>query len=95
MTTKEVLLRAAEIIEEMGHLKGWYEDSNGVCILGAINLAEGRVAGKDGEIPQQLRDYLGVNSDSGIIQWNDADERKEHHVTLALRATAYTLSEGA
>ena len=41
MTPKEVLLKAAEVISEKGHCKGWYKDekTGAVCAYGAMTTA--------------------------------------------------------
>jgi hypothetical protein len=39
-TTKDIMMRAAELIEQRGHCKGKNMDANGrVCMLGALGLA--------------------------------------------------------
>lgn len=42
MTPQETLFKAADIIEERGHAKGYYATNDGrVCAIGAMRLATG------------------------------------------------------
>jgi hypothetical protein len=81
MTTKEILLRAAEIIEERGWWK--YPDPALAFLVACPNPARRLIAWAC--VSAYLRSLFN--------NWTNQPERKAHHVTLALRATAYNLPE--
>lgn len=75
MTTRAILLRAAELIEERGHARGMPENRRGnLCAIGAIRVAvTGRPRGAKLWEPMTraemwLSDALCLES---IADWND------------------------
>ncbi len=75
MTTRAILLRAAELIEERGHARGTPEDRRGrLCAIGAIAVALSGVARTSKWWKRQAaaQDLL-VYSLRGrsIARWND------------------------
>ena len=91
MTPDQVLDRAADVIDELGHAKGFYQNqvTGAVCALGALNIA------KHGSIwftePNEAKRVLGMAVGGRISEWNDAHERTKDEVTSTMRAVAATL----
>lgn len=81
---RQVLLSAAEVIEKKGWCRYHIEDAEGhVCLLGALNRADGRPRDKD-MAKDKLRKYLGVYY---IHSWND-ERWSSRPVLEALREAA-------
>lgn len=89
ITTKDVLLAAADLIEERGLAKGQdATDGEGTPAPTCAGLAIGETAlHRDTffSVMDHLRAYLGVRS---ITAWNDAPERTQAEVVAALRGAA-------
>ena len=83
VTTREVYLRAADLIEERGWCQGKFGTDDRLCILGAIFAAERewhRSIGLDA-----LRMVIGRDV---IVPWNDQEGRTQEEVVSALREAA-------
>lgn len=89
MTVKEVLLKAAEIIEERGWCQGSYNKETGeVCAKGGLRKAVGWPH-QDGEGYYGALDALYTLIGAGtILSWNDTPGRTKSDVITALRQAA-------
>lgn len=92
MRTSEILNKAADLIEERGWGTGgdtWYfgDDEAPLCIEGGMMAAMGLVFGQlEGESATDtlyacpaynaVKDYLGLDEDATLYQWNDSWESK-------------------
>ena len=91
MTTREVLLKAADIIEE----KGWYQGNmigpkGELCMLGALNVASDYSL-EYFNVRTVVRDHLHISvkdKSFSLSNWNDAPERTKEEVIAALRGAA-------
>jgi hypothetical protein len=86
VTTKEVLLKAAEEIERRGWIQRVAANERGCCIWGAFRSIG---YSYEGIAPVNLaydvfEDYLGVHP----VGWNDTPGRTKEEVLSALRAAA-------
>jgi hypothetical protein len=99
VNTSEILAKAADLIEERGHWKGWYCGPNGeLCARGAMYIAVGVVPPMDPEgvwqgYPEHGRvadatSRLDSHVGSLTERWNDATERTPAQVVTALRGAA-------
>lgn len=92
-----LLLRAAELIERHGHARGVTRDElGGLCILGAINIASGKVHDSFNWIGKYDDPANGAWSriclETGCrdaCDWNNAPERTQAEVVAKLRAVAF------
>ena len=83
MNTREILLRAAEILERDGWTQGAYEHDGKCCMVGALILA-----GQGWSVARNaVRDNIGMEP----IYWNDAKDRTASEVIAKLREVAGTL----
>lgn len=92
-TVADVLRHAARIIEERGLGQGAYESDAGLCIYGAIALAQqGSSTPRFDDESRQPQfaayRYIVDTFDVSPIPWNDAPGRTAAEVTAALRAAA-------
>lgn len=90
---RKVLLKAADVIEKRGWIKGTLEGSAGrVCAIGAINLVEsgvvdaGRMALRDSVAISKLGCYL--NNEVDI--WNDVVAKSSAEVMAVMKDCACT-----
>lgn len=100
MNTKEVLLRAAEVVQERGLYKGNYARGNGVngpvCLIGSINVAVSggnpwhEVSGVQ-EACEVVKNFLPKQYHRDIADWNDKPRRRKHEVVAILRKAADSL----
>lgn len=100
MDTADILLRAADVIEERGHTKGVLQDREGrVCAFGALNVVV--YGSADHSYLQSSRDeaahavtrHLGLGSGylGPLVNWNNAPERTQQEVVDAFRGAARAL----
>ena len=88
MSTRDVLLKAVDIIEDMGWWQGNLIGPHGErCVAEAIAEADSMVAP---DAYAALRQHLGIGPDDqfAIGHWNDAPERTQEEVIAALRGAA-------
>lgn len=80
---RQILLRAAEIIEERGWTRGHFAKSGRVCVVRALDLARGGngILGTEAV----LRRYLGVDN---LVTWNDAQKSRQVVVKTMRQAAA-------
>lgn len=99
MNTSEILAKAADLIEERGHWKGWYCGPNGeLCARGAMYIAAGVVPPMEpdqaweGDADHDQVDAATKRLDGRVgsltERWNDAEERTPAEVVTALREAA-------
>lgn len=103
MSTAEILVQAADLIEERGWNQGDYvNDCGGLCTFGALYIAVGLTPAfiRTDEADQRALAALTVvdeaaqalrqhvGRDVGISEWNDAPGRTKAEVVTALRAAA-------
>lgn len=103
--TAEILLKAADVIDEIGWYQGDLYDprGTGMCTMAAMYVGAGlnlhRVmtckdtsqAGADVDAAiGRFQQWLGVES---VVEWNDARERTVEQVTSALRQCAAETAE--
>ena len=82
----EVLLKAAEIIEERGWCQNALSNGTGFCAVGALGMAS-RERGGQGFTEAWARleaNVLGLN----VADWNDNPFRTKEEVVAKLRAVA-------
>ena len=97
MTTKEILLKAADLIVERGHTKHCYENGDGgLCAYGAVDMAAMGRAGRRPEredSPHRLALMAAEKlvANGALAVWNDAPERKPEEVVALLRRAAETV----
>lgn len=95
VTTADVLNRAADLLEsgEWGWCQGGARIGDGLCMLGAVAAAVGRVpAGKGIDLDHDARyvaarEALAANN-SGLGTWNDVLGRTKAEVVARLREAA-------
>ena len=98
LTVSDVLLRAADLIEERGWCQWIQEERDGsLCIAGAIAVASGGIAssratmGSNGPLywpaVQRFCEFVG-EPNPGPARWNNAPERIKSQVLTALREAA-------
>lgn len=101
-TPEEVLLEAADYLENRGWTRGVYADENGcLCLAGALNLATiGRAApypyssitDQQWALARQVTDLIeercGIESGPALAEWNDAPDRTRSEVVSMLRRAA-------
>lgn len=95
-TLKDLVLKAADLIEERGHAKEWYCNQDGaLCIMGALSVAFQDSDHRVSQVVSAVRwgAGLGVHVGGGhhtmdIIRWNDAPSRVKDDVVTALRRGA-------
>lgn len=100
---KEILLKAAELIETHGHHKGSYRSSEGAyCIAGAVLAAidptarhSGALCDRDMNVYDNLLYRLDVGLNAEVIAWNDRPVRTAREVTERLCEIAAGLSDDA
>lgn len=84
---RQVLLEAADLIEEKGWCQGMYNNRSGaMCMMGAIINA-----GRRHEHRYTSRAHLRlIEAVGGVapVLWNDAPERTQEEVVSALRKAA-------
>jgi hypothetical protein len=101
---RDLLNRAADLIENHGLAKGTFKDSKGgFCIRGAVHVAAGldyddldyTSHGGDGfEALEKVSDYLGLKqhplygATQTVAEWNNAEIRTQDEVVDALRCAA-------
>lgn len=102
MNTSEILAKAADLIEQRGHWKGWYCGPNGeLCFRGAIYAALGLEFYPDDGARDWPSGFALVvtagNAEGAALRfvpggntatWNDADATTAAEVRNALRAAA-------
>jgi len=99
VNTSDILNRAADLIDERGHWKGWYCGPNGqLCARGAMYIAAGVVPPSEPEgVWSGDCDHEAVNAATkrldahvGVLteRWNDLDATTAADVTDALRGAA-------
>lgn len=101
MTPAEILDAAADHVEKVGWIQGSLYDysaenreTSRCCAIGALEMASGvRVDPRLNyyamyEARRILADHLGTDSQSGIPNWNDDEERTQGEVVTALREAA-------
>lgn len=94
MTTREVLLAAADEIERDGWCQGRAHSRDGRhCALGALGGAAPDQMAFD-SAKHVLSRWLDVSLFGGIQHWNDQGERTATDVIAALRAAADSVREG-
>ena len=87
-----ILLRAADLIEQRGHCKGWATDGSGaLCMGGAINLVDTGNAiylfsrsNAGQQAAQQLHEFCGYN----FVKFNNAEATTAADAVAKLRACA-------
>lgn len=91
----DVLLRAADYIEEHGWIQGNRTGSCGVCLVGAIEMvSNGKITIASAEgyyLPDVARVSKVVGCDAWI--WNDRNGRTKEQVVSILRQMAATYPE--
>ena len=95
MTPNEILLKAADYLEENGWCQrdyAKYENNlpgSPCCVMGAINfVATGHITG-DTHASRQAVGLLGSTIGTySVISWNDEHERTPKQVVAALREAA-------
>lgn len=101
ITDKEVLLKAADALEQRGHAKFRLVDGDGkMCIAGAINSVQGEHRPEIWPYPDRSYDLLQLVGNKvlgpkatapDVIHWNNQRERTGAEVVQALRDTAEAL----
>lgn len=92
MTTREILLRARDLIETRGLAKGTTVDADGgVCSLSAMDIA---VRGTRHMFAEDDTEYWGARMalaavvGRGIIAWNDSPRTSKADAIAAFEAAA-------
>lgn len=95
MTTCQIRLKAAKVIEKRGHAKRILEDEHGrVCLNGAINLAlhgDPQFGPDSTRIPaehkaaQRVFRAMGFQDEWDAVMWNNAKRRRKRDVLARLR----------
>lgn len=93
MTTREILLGAAEYIATKGWTQGVYMNGHSCCcVIGACKTVAKVEASEieRGHVGRLLELQLGVPHDnaSGVIAWNDTEGRTKQEVIDLLRNAA-------
>lgn len=85
---QQVLLNAADLIEEKGWIRGEMHNHYGYCTIGAIYACEGNLYSKWRAV-RKLKAYLkGIyNRRTSILVWND-HKAAAYNVTLHIREAA-------
>lgn len=91
--SRDALRSAAALIRQKGHTKHHFEDADGLCALGALNLAtKGNSDGLGNRVAQaaarRLARHLKLATPFDLIAWNNAAERTGTEVISAMRAAA-------
>ena len=85
---RNILLDAANLIEQHGHCKNSLQTESGnLCAVGALNMAEtgnARKSGSDVVAWGMLKEAVGGD----IVDWNNAPERTATEVTGLMRKAA-------
>lgn len=87
----EIYERAAQLIEEHGHVKGGYgAPGRGFCLMAALQEAcrEARRTGGYISLANRLSDTARTRWGHGAIPWNDQPERTAAEVVAFLREFA-------
>lgn len=85
------LRKAADVIRERGHHKGWFCQKRGgaVCFWGAINVARGRgPSHASKKLVKQITLLMGRSAPTEMADWNDAPGRTASEVIAALESAA-------
>lgn len=90
---RELLLRAADIMERRGHCRGDYEDADGrVCLQGALRVAhQGHAKWLPSVSNTPIRNAahaLSLSLGSPSFIWNDEPGRTQAEAVAALRGAA-------
>lgn len=87
---RELMLKAADLIEKHGHAKGSYTDARGgYCFMGALHVAEtGDTMGTNGLSSEACHRVMKHIGSRGFIDWNDAPERTGAEVVGIMRRVA-------
>lgn len=90
---RQLLLDAADTIDERGHAKGVLENRNGgVCLVGALYVAghgTRRALSPAGQVAlDRMCGFMNLPV-WRLVNWNNAPERKADEVTGMMRAAAW------
>lgn len=91
VTTKDVLHRAADLLEEFGWQQGGYGsyEEGSFCVVGAV-LEAARSLGRN-PWAEEARLYDGPIRDllpTSVVSWNDANNRTSSEAVTFLRSAA-------
>lgn len=89
MTDKEILSKAADLIEERGKCEGTYQDDTGaLCAIGAISVAQGARPSDLTDAETRFGRWIASHglSTHGIADW--ADRADKATVVATLRQAA-------
>jgi hypothetical protein len=81
---RQVLSEAAAILEIHGWIRGYLENGNGYCLIGALRVTHASDLDKH-EAAVRFAMRLNIRSLAG---WNDAPKRTKGEVIAALRTVA-------
>jgi hypothetical protein len=87
---KRVLKKARRLIEENGWVQGTFHNSQGYCLVGAVDeAASGFVLNDEAiqELDSNLNDISSPYPRSNIFYWNDKLGRKKREVVSLLDRT--------
>ena len=84
---RQLLLYAADLIEQKGHCKGAYIRDGAHCALGAIYAVRNAMGAND-DIWNTAQDKLRMFLGGSVAQWNDHLDRTHAEVIAALRGAA-------
>jgi hypothetical protein len=99
---QEVLLKAADIIEQKGWTQGEFQKSGRHCAVGAINMATGGtpLSARQPEIAYQathmLLKFLNETTLEGsrigsVMSWNDSYAKTRKEILKAFRGAAHAV----
>lgn len=94
-TVKDVLLRAADLIEERGWTRGAAERRGRVCALKAVELAATEGGVSLWPAASHLDRLLDEAGRLTVLSWNDGVAKSRQEVVRTLRAAASTAPGGA
>lgn len=80
---RQVLLDAADILEERGWIQGFSRTSDGYCIMGALDAASAVT-----EPARNALFMLAYKIGGPVPQWNDTPGRTKEEAIAMLRETA-------
>jgi hypothetical protein len=89
VTRRDVLLRAADLLEEFGWCQGEFgsKEDGSFCLYGAVDTAHSDLTGKPGWAPREFGIFLHKRL-GGCASWNDDPGRTKAEVVARLREAA-------
>ena len=96
---KDILNKAADLIEEKGHCKERFKDDDGkMCMMGAVTeafISQPFSWNQEDELASTLWEavYDEIGHDNLVSTWNDDPERQPYEVINALRFAAKRIED--